>query len=121
MPDVTFSQEDILTNTELTAGWYPMTLKEVSEGPGTKDPSSTTWTCEFEIMDGPSKGALIPTWFSSKMMANLINFIKCFVPKLEPGKKYPLDQTKGKPVMGYVVFDLDRNANVIKSFKPVGK
>lgn len=121
MPEVTFSPEQLLANTELSAGWYPMSLKDISEGPGTKDPSSTTWTCEFEVIDGPSKGTLIATWFSSKMMVNLINYVKCFVPKLEAGKAYPLDQTKGKPVMGYVVFDLERNANVIKSFKPVGK
>lgn len=121
MPDVSFSQEDILSAGALEAKWYPVSLKTVSEGPGKKDPSSTTWTCEFEVVDGEAKGALVTTWFSSKMMKNAIRFIKCFVPNLQPGTSYPIEQTVGKPVMAYIVYDLDQTSNVIKDFKPVGK
>lgn len=121
MPEIQFSQESILSLGEFSAGWYPMQAKSISEGPGTKDPSSTTWTCEFEVIDGPKKGAQITTWFSSKMPANALNYLKCFVKDPQPGVSYPLDQTVDKPIMGYVVFDMDRNANVIKSFKPIGK
>jgi len=98
-----------------------MTMKSCSEGPGKKDPSSTTWACEFEVVDGPSKGALITSWFSSKMMKNVIRYIRCFVTNVAAGQSYPLDGTIGKVVMGYVVYDMEQNSNVIKDFKPVGK
>ncbi len=121
MPDVTFSEQDILTMKELPAGWYPMSMTSCSEGPGTKDPSSTTWTCEFEVVDGPFKGAIIPTWFSNKMIKNIGRYIRCFVANIAANQSYPLDSTIGKPVMGYVVFNMDRASNEIKDFKPVGK
>ena len=120
-PDVQFSEADILSSGEAEAGWYPMHLVQVSEGPGKTDPSSTTWTCQFEVTDGPRKGMLLDHWFSSKMMKGVLNYIKCFVAKIEPNKTYPLGSTTKKAVMGWVKHDLDRNTNVITAFKPVGK
>lgn len=122
MPDVTFGQEDINSALPLEpAGWFPGALRSVTEGPGKSDPSGTTYTCEFEIIDGPRKGTIIPHWFSSKMQANIIRFIRCYVQNIEAGKKYPLEGTVGKPVMIYGAYDVERNSNVIKDFKPVGK
>ncbi len=121
MPNIEFTESEILSLGDFSAGWYPMALRSVEEGPGTKDPSSTTYTCEFEVIDGERKGAMLTTWFSTKMPANIFNYIKCWVPKPASGQKYPIESTKDKPVMGYVTFDLERNANVIKAFKPVGK
>lgn len=121
MPEVTFTQEDIVSTKEVTAGWYPLTLKQVVEGPGKKDPSSTTWSCTFEVIDGESKGLQVLTWFSSKMMKNIIRFIRCFVASPVAGTSYSLDSTVGKPVMGYLVWDIDNQTNIIKDFKPVGK
>lgn len=121
MPNVEFTDSEVISLGEFSAGWYPMALRSVEEGPGTKDPSSTTYTCEFEVVDGEKKGAMITTWFSTKMPANIFNYIKCFVAKPVAGQKYPLEGTKDKPLKGYVVYDLERNANVIKSFKPIDK
>jgi hypothetical protein len=121
MPDVSFTPEDIVSSQEMPAGFYPVALEDVTEGPGQKDPRSTTWACEFKVVDGPFTEAVIQHWFSNKMMKNVINFVRCFVKNLEPGKSYPLEETKGKPVMAYVKYDMDRNANVIVSFKPIGK
>ena len=121
MPEVSFTQEDIVSSQAMEAGWYPVTLKDISEGPGKKDPSSTTWTSEFEVIDGAYKGVVILYSFSSKMMKNVIQYVACFVGKPEPGKSYPLEATKGKPIMAYVKFDMDFNKNAIAAFKPIGK
>jgi hypothetical protein len=121
MPDVTFTQEDIVSSVAMEAGWQPIALKDVSEGPGTKDPSSTTWRCEFVVMDGPYKGATILHYFSNKMMKNVINYIACFVAKPVAGQSYPLEGTKDKLVQGYCQHDISFNNNKIVSFKPVGK
>lgn len=121
MPEVTFTQEDILSSAEMPSQWYPLALKTVNEGPGKKDPSSTTWECEFEVIDGANKGGIIKTWFSSKMMKNVIRYIKCFVAQPVAGTTYKIDQTIGKPVMGYVKWDIENLNNVIMDYKPVGK
>lgn len=119
MPEISFTQEDIVSTAELSAGWYPLAAKSIMEGPGKKDPSSTTWTCEFEVIDGPSKGAKVTTWFSSKMMKNAIRYLRAHGVVPEAGKTYPLEATVDRPIMGYIVYDLENQSNVIKDFKPV--
>jgi hypothetical protein len=121
MPDVTFTQEDIVSSVAMEAGWQPLALKDINEGPGGKDPSSTTWTCDFVVLDGPYKGAMIRTFFSSKRMRDVINYVSCFVAKPVAGQSYPLESTKDKPVMGYCQHDPSFNNNKVVSFKPVGK
>ncbi len=121
MPGISFTPEDVVATAEITAGWYPMVAKSIVSGPGKKDPSSTTWTCIFKIVDGPYNGAEIQYWFSTKMAKNAIRYMKCFVSDIKPGETYPIEDTVDRPVQGYVVWDLENQNNVIKDFKPVGR
>lgn len=121
MPGITFSQEDVVSTAEIKAGWYPMTAKSVIVGPGKKDPTSTTWTCEFEVSDGELKGVKIMTWFSTKMIKQAIRYMRCFVADLKGNQEYPIEDTVGRPVQGYIVWDIENLNNTIKDFKPVGR
>ncbi len=126
MPKVTFSKEDLLGGKQLTAGWRKLKVKEITEAPGKKDPTSTTWPCVFVVEEGPDIGVPIKHWFSEKQMERLSNFIVCFLPpaangQIEPGKEIELSQTVGKSVMGYCAYDVATRFNSIQDFKPVGK
>lgn len=120
MPDVTFSQSDILqATTKLEATWYLASLKKCEAGPGKKDPSSTTWSCEFEITEGNFKGLPISFWFSDKMPKTIISFVSCFVAKVEAGKSYPLESAIGKPVKIFARYNMEQKNNEILDFQKV--
>lgn len=123
MPSVTFTKEDLLERKQLAAGWRKLLVKEVSEKPGSSDPTSTTWPVKFVIDDGPDIGVPINHWFSEKAMGRLSEFVKCFTGngQVEPGKAFELSQTQGRHVMGYCQYDLKTGFNTIQDFKPAGK
>src|SRR6266436_5839396 len=119
MPGITFTKEDLSASNKLDAGWYKLNIIDIVEGPGGKDPSSTTWTCKFVVVDGPKEGTPITHWFSSKMQDRAAVFIRCFTKDPVPGKVYPIEETKGKQVLGYCTWDLANNRNTIMDFKQV--
>ena len=121
MPGITFTPEDIIAFGEIPANWYPVIAKSIVGGAGKTDPSSTTWTSEFEIVDGERKGAKVPYWFSNKMKLPMFRYLKCFVPDLKAGNEYPIEETVDRPVQAYILWDAVRQQNIIKDFKPIGR
>lgn len=119
MPDVTFTQSDLASTNKLEAAFYPAVLKSINAGPGKKDPSSTTWSCEFVVTDGPAKDTPIPFWFSDKMIKTIILYVQCFVAKIEAGKAYPLEATVGKPVKIFARWNMEQKQNEILDFQKV--
>jgi hypothetical protein len=120
MPEVSFTQENLLERKQLSAGWRKLKVKSVTEKPGTSDPESITWPTVFVVDEGSDLGVPVNHWFTEKQMGRLAEFIKCFIPNgaVEPGKKYTLDSTVGRHVMGYVEYDIKTGFNSIKDFKP---
>jgi hypothetical protein len=54
-------------------------------------------------------------------MGRLADFIRCFTGgNVDAGKKYKLEDTVGRSVMGYAEYDVATGFNVIKDFKPAG-
>lgn len=123
MPEIKFTQENLLERTQLGPGWRTLVCKSVEEGPGVKDPSSITYTCMFVVDAGPETGVPIRFWFSDKAMGRMVDYIKCFIPggKVEVGKVYDLAQTIGLKVDGYCQYDIGQGYNVIKDWRPAAK
>lgn len=123
MPEIKFTQEDLLERTQLSPGWRVLVPKSIDEGPGKTDPSSIVYPCKFVVDEGKEKGVPINHWFSEKAQGRIVDYIKCFVPggKLEAGKVYELSQTIGLKVEGYCQYDPGQGYNVIKDWRPVSK
>lgn len=121
MPEVSFTKENLLERNQLSAGWRRLKVKEVNEGPGKSDPTSTVYPITFIVEEGPDSGTPINHWFTEKQMGRMSDFIKCFVDKVEIGKKYELSSTVGRSVMGYCQYDTGTGFNVIKDFQAVKK
>ena len=120
MPEVKFTQEDLLERTQLSPGWRVLICKSIEEGPGKTDPTSIVYTCVFVVDDGKEVGVPIRHWFSEKAMGRIVDYVKCFLAggKAEAGKVYELDQTVGKRVEGYCQYDMNQGYNVIKDWRP---
>ena len=80
MPEIRFTQEDILERTQLSPGWRTLVCKSVTEGQGKTDPTSTVYTCMFSVDNGSETGVPIRHWFSEKAMGRIVDYIRCFVP-----------------------------------------
>ena len=121
MPEMSFSEENLLERKQLKAGWRVLKVKSTSEATGKKDPESTTWPTIFVIDEGEDLGVPVTHWFTEKQMGRLAEFIKCFIPngKVEANKSYKLDDTVGRRVKGYVEYDIKSGFNVIKDFQPM--
>lgn len=123
MPQVKFTQEDLLERTQLNPGWQILVCKSIEEGPGKNDPSSVVYSCVFVVDCGtcPANGVPIRHWFSEKAMGRIVDYIKCFIQKVEPGMIYDLDKTIGLKVEGYCQYDPGQGYNVIKDWRPLKK
>lgn len=123
MPEIKFTQEDLLERTQLSPGWRTLVVKGIDEGPGKNDPSSIVYASTFVIEGGPENGVPIRHWFSEKAMGRIVDYLKCFVPngRLEPGKVYELNQTIGLKVEGYCQYDIAQGWNTIKDWRPAKK
>lgn len=122
MPEIKFTQEDLLERTQLAPAWRTLICKSVEEGPGKQDPTSITYPCVFVVDSGTDIGVPIRHWFSEKAMGRMVDYIKCFTGgKIEVGKVYELGQTIGQRVEGYCQYDLAQGYNVIKDWRPVQK
>ena len=120
MPEIRFTQEDLLERTQLSPGWRIVVLQKCEEGPGKNDPTSIVYSCVFTIDEGSEKGVPIRHWFSEKAMGRIVDYLKCFVPsgKLEPGKSYELNKTIGLKVKAYCQYDPAQGYNTIKDWQP---
>jgi hypothetical protein len=120
MPEIKFSQEDLLERTALNAGWRVLVCKSIEEGPGKNDPTSIVYPCVFVVDEGKEIGVPIRHWFSEKAPGRIVDYIKCFVPggKLEAGKVYELNQTVGLRVEGYCLYDQKQGYNTIQDWRP---
>jgi hypothetical protein len=121
MPQIKFSQENLLERKQLTAGWRKLRVKSIEEGPGKKDPTSTVWECMFIVNDNtPDNGVPIRHWFSEKAMGRAVDFIKCFTGgKVDVDKVYELSECINRDVMGHCHYDIDQKFNVIEDWRPV--
>lgn len=118
MPEVSFTKENLLERKQITFAWRKLKVKSVTEKPGTKDPDSTTWPTVFVVEDGPDVGVPINHWFTEKQMGRLAEYMKCFMTgDPVPGKKYLLEDTVGRQVIGYCGYDTESGFNVIKDFR----
>lgn len=123
MPGISFSQDDIASNAKLDAQWYPLEIIAVNSGPGTKDPTSTTWKIEMRINDGPNKGTPITHFINNGSpgalkMTKGFSFVQCFATdKLEANKEYPIESTAGKRIQAFIQYDMERNENKVLDFK----
>jgi hypothetical protein len=120
MPSVSFTKENLLERKQLKAGWRKLKVKSIKEGPGKSDPDSIVWATVFVVDEGDDLGVPVQHWFTEKQMGRLAEFIKCFIPNgvIQEGKDYPLDETIGRHVLGYVEYDIQTNFNTIKDFRP---
>lgn len=121
MPGVTFSEQDLVEAADLPAGWYPLAAQSIIEGPGKNDASATTWATIFQIIDGPFKGREVRVYFSTKMMKTVYRYLKCFGIEPKAGVTIPIEETKDRPVQGYIVMDPESGFPNVKDFKPVGR
>jgi len=119
MPGIRFTEEDIKSSNQLQAAWYLADVKSIVEGPGKKDPTSTTWTSEFVIADGPAKGTPVQHWFSDKMMKDIVTYSRCFTTP-EPGKEFLIEATVSRKVKIYARWDSERKTNIIMDFQKAG-
>lgn len=119
---ITFGKSDIASANQLEPGWYPLTMDEVTSGPGKKDKDSITWTLKFLVSKGhPMEDTPIVFWISSKMQSIGVALIKCFVGEIDPTRQYNLEELIGKKVQGWCFFEDDgefRN-NKVKDFRPI--
>src|SRR6266403_2228550 len=119
MPEVSFTKENLLERKQLKAGWRKLKVKSVDEKPGVNDPDSITWPTVFIVDEGDDTGVPVNHWFTEKQMGRLSEFIRCFTGgTVDPNKKYKLEDTVGRYVMGYVEYDIKTGFNSIKDFKP---
>lgn len=122
MPEVSFTKENLLERKQLKAGWRELVVKSVGEGPGKNDPDSTVWPFVFTIDEGEDLGVPVNHWFTEKQMGRLSEFINCFTGgAVDVNKKYKLEDTVGRHVIGYVEYDIKNGFNTIKDFKPSKK
>lgn len=122
MPGITFTPDQIAASAKLDAQWYDCDIVDVTSGPGTKDPTSTTWRIELRVASGPAKGTPVTHFINNASngalkMTKAFSYIYCFVDKLEPGKEYPIESTKGKKIAAYIQYDMERNDNTVLDFK----
>ena len=118
MPDVIFSEDDLNSVIELPSAWYTLLVKDIAEGPGKADPTSTVWKVTMEVNSGRFKGAPVVNIFSEKFMGPFVKYMQTFG-KVEKGVKIPYDKTIGKEVQGFVING--QFGNQVKDWKPVGK
>lgn len=119
MPDVTFSEQDMKEVGDLPATWYTLTCKEMTAGPGKNDPSSTSWTTVFVITGGEYDGRQVRNTFSTNFKSMIYKYLKCFI-DVKAGT-FPIEDTVGRTVQGYIVMDPTSGFPNLKDFKPVGK
>ena len=118
MPEVTFTKENFLEKTKIDAGWYKLTVKEITEKPGTKDPTSTTYPTHFTVKEGKFAGVPCRKYFTEKMMGDFLEFLQCFSAQpLTPGQKVDYELSTGKDVQGYCVYNTDMNWNDVTAFR----
>jgi hypothetical protein len=120
LPGITFTEEDIKAVGDLPAGWYPVDVKSMVEGPGKNDPNATSWTTVFVINGGEYSGREVRNTFSTNFKSMVYKYLKCFI-EVKAGSTIPIEDTVGRQVQAYIVMDPTSGFPNIKDFKPVGR
>src|SRR5947199_7129657 len=108
MPKIRFSKEDLMAGKQLPAAWYVFKVVSVGEGPGKKDPTSTTYPVKVVVDEGPFTGTPVTNTFSEKFLYPMTQFISAFMSPGQQAKEaedYDLDITVGKRVLGFAQYD----------------
>jgi hypothetical protein len=122
MPEVTFTETNLLEKKQLTAGWFKLKVVSIGEKPGTSDPESTTWPAFFTVEEGPSAGVPVRKYFTEKQMGDVAEYIHAFTGGVvTSGKKYSLDETVGRSILGYCKWNPDFRWNDVLDFKVIKK
>lgn len=117
------SKEDILRGKQGAPGWYLLTVKSITQGPGKNDPQSTVTTVNFTIKDGPDKaviGAPVTNYFSEKAAGRAIPFIEAVTGKKLPdsGATPDLEKAVGRDVKSYLKWDTEYKNWKCEDFMP---
>ena len=104
------SKEDLLRSKPGKPGWYVLTVKNISEGPGKNDPQSNTITIDMEIKGGPDAsviGAPVKHYLSEKAAGMGVPFIEAITGKEVPatGANLDLEKAIGRDVKANLEFD----------------
>jgi len=115
--EITFTQADLLRNTQLPASWYRLKVLDIEEKAGKSDPTSTTYHITCQVESGSMKGVPVMFYISKKQVGRIIEFITCFVDSPEPGRTYSLEISKGRSFDGWITYDPDMKWNSIGSVR----
>ena len=125
MPTIfNFSREDVASAKSGQPGWYMLSIKNLSSGPGSNDPQSTTHTFEMVIKDGPDKsvfGATVKHYLSEKTPpAFSIPFIEAITGKRIPetGAAPDLEACVGRDVKAHLTWDTKYKSWKADDFMP---
>lgn len=116
MPEVSFSNEDILAGKKMETGWRRFRIKSIIEKKGSKDPNSITWEVDAVCSAGPDQGVPIRFWFSEKMMKFLVAFVSVFG-EVKAGAKLELNNLVGKECEIMTVWNPDQKSNEAKEYR----
>ena len=122
------TKEDVASAKAGQPGWYLLHIKEMTSGPGSNDPQSTTYTFNMVIKDGPDKtvfGATVKHYLSEKTPpAFSIPFIEAVTAKKFPesGAAPDLEKFAGRDVKAHLTWDTKFKSWKADDFMPaVGK
>jgi hypothetical protein len=108
MPQVEFSDRELLRGTIVEPAWYRVYVEGVGEGTPSKDGKSTNFGAEGTILFNGDTGATnfrnVPIdWnFNSKAMGFAVGFLKAFGVDLAPRTRYELNSAAGKEIDIYI-------------------
>ena len=119
------TKEDLMRSKAVKPGLYLLTIKNISQGPGKNDPSSTVTTIDFEIKDSTAGdkefiGVPVKHWISEKAAGYASGFFEAVTgKKITDGMQVPdLAQLIGRDVKGYIKNDIfnGRPTNKVDGF-----
>ena len=118
------SKEDILRGRQGKPGWYVLTVKNVTEGPGKNDPQSNTITIDLVIKSGPDPsviGALVKHYLSEKAPGMAVPFVEGVTGRAIPdtGAAPDIEKCVGRDVKAMVEWDLKFKSWKCQDFAPV--
>lgn len=131
MPTIEIGREDVLRGKVFDPGWYPVTVRSVTEELSSKG-DSTNYLVDI-VIDAPENvaGALMTVYFNEKAIGRSIPFVNACSASdvinentVPSGKKVSIDleKTVGKKIMAYInngIYE-GRTVNRVEDFKRRG-
>ena len=123
--DFPISREDVLRGRQGAPGWYLLTIRTLTKGPGKNDPTSNTITVDMVVKDTlladkAIVGAPVKFYLSDKAPGMAIPFIESVTGKRIPenGATPNIMLSQGKDVRAYLVWDLQFKTWKCQDFMP---